>query len=131
MYKIRKSNELNLFQALTIDCKIITKFIAKHKPRNFLIRTTSSCIKKAGQPGWLSCFMVTLWFRLESDDFLRLGAFLAFGHNELNALSFFQFAETIGLNGRVMYEDILTTFTFDETETFDIVKPFDGALDFF
>jgi len=43
--------------------------------------------QKAGQPGWLSCFMVTLWFRLEGDDFLRLGAFLAFGHNVLNALS--------------------------------------------
>jgi len=69
--------------------------------------------------------------RLESDDFLRLGAFLALGHNKFNALSFFQFAETFTLDGSVMYKDILTAFTFDEAETFDIVKPLNGALDFF
>ena len=54
---------------------------------------------------------------------LGLPALGAFDHIELDLLTFLQAAESIGLNGREVYEHVLPILAADETITFGVVKP--------
>ena len=60
---------------------------------------------------------------LDAFDVLCLPAFGAFYYVELNLLTFLQTAETIRLDGREMYEYILTILTADKSIALGIVKP--------
>jgi hypothetical protein len=46
---------------------------------------------------------------------------------ELDPLSFHEIAVSIALNGGVMDENILSTFTFDKTETLVTIEPLDST----
>jgi len=54
---------------------------------------------------------------------LRLPALRAFDHIELYLLAFLQAAESAGLNGREMHENILPVLAANKTIALGIVKP--------
>ena len=54
---------------------------------------------------------------------LRLPALRAFDHIELYLLAFLQAAESAGLNGRKVYENVLPVLAANETIALGIVKP--------
>jgi hypothetical protein len=56
---------------------------------------------------------------------------LGTGYNfKLNIISFVERLEAFTLNGAVMYKNVITGIAADETITFFVVKPLDGALFF-
>src|SRR5258708_6332811 len=59
---------------------------------------------------------------------LRLPALGTFDDVERHRLSFFQTAKAVGLNGRKVYEHVLSVFPTDESITFCIIEPFDSAV---
>src|SRR5690606_16973600 len=65
--------------------------------------------------------------RLQSDDVLRLGAFLALGDGELNALTFGQGLEARAGDGAEVCEHIRAGFLLDEAKAFCFVEPFNDA----
>ena len=74
---------------------------------------------------------------LDALDVFGLPALGAFDHVKLHLLTFLQAAETAGLNGGEMHEDILAVLAADKTVAFGVVKPLhcscfhDGAGSFF
>jgi len=62
------------------------------------------------------------------DDVFGLRTFLPLGHFHRDLLPFLQSLESFHLDGGVMYEDILTTFTLDEAKTLIVVEPLDGPF---
>ena len=54
---------------------------------------------------------------------LGLPALGSFDHIELDLLTFLQAAESAGLDGREVYEYVLSTLAADETITLGVVKP--------
>jgi hypothetical protein len=65
---------------------------------------------------------------LESDSHIQgLGAFLACTKRKLYFLSFVQRLVAFSTNGREMYEDVFSTFAFDEAKAFVVVEPFYGS----
>jgi len=66
---------------------------------------------------------------LESDSHIQgLGAFLACTKRKFNLLSFVQRLVAFSTNGREMYEDIFSTFAFNEAKAFVVVEPFYGSV---
>src|SRR5215813_4803376 len=72
--------------------------------------------------------MVGGMLNLEGANFFCLKTLLTLGHLELHALTFGQAAETVGLNGAVMNENVLTGLALDKTKTLGIVKPLHCSL---
>ena len=68
------------------------------------------------------------WICLQNLDVLRLPALRAFLYIELNRLSFLKAAESLRLDGGVMYEYILAVLAADETKAFGVVKPLYSSL---
>lgn len=64
---------------------------------------------------------------LDCYDVLCLGAFLALGHSELNALAFQKSFEAVARNRAEMGENIRARLLLDEAKTFCFVKPFNSA----
>lgn len=62
-------------------------------------------------------------FGLKLFNIRSLGTALTFHDVELNALAFFQSAESITQDSGVMYEHVVATFNLDKTVTFFGVKP--------
>src|SRR5579863_10520569 len=56
-------------------------------------------------------------------DVLSLPALRAFDHVKLNLLAFLQAAESTGLNGGEMYEDILAVLAADKTVALGVINP--------
>ena len=65
---------------------------------------------------------------LEGLDVLRLEPFGSFYDVELNRLPFLQAAESVGLDGGEVYEDILATLAADKAEALSVVEPLDCSL---
>ena len=62
-------------------------------------------------------------------DVFRLRTLLALGHFETDALALCQGPAAGSIDGAEVHEHVRAAFSFDESETFCIVKPFDGAGD--
>src|SRR5579863_1046123 len=67
--------------------------------------------------------IVTLEAVLDTLDVFCLPALGAFDHVKLHLLTFLQAAESAGLDGGEMHEDILTILAADESIALGIVKP--------
>lgn len=66
--------------------------------------------------------------KLQGAHVLCLEPLLALGNLELDPLAFLQAAEAVGLDRRVMNENVFTVIPADETKTFGIVKPLHCSL---
>jgi hypothetical protein len=64
---------------------------------------------------------------LQRSDVLGLRAFFALTNREGDLLTFSEGFETAAVDGAEMHEQIRTAFLGDESETFGLVEPFDGA----
>lgn len=65
---------------------------------------------------------------LESANFFSLQALLTLSDFEFHALTFCQTAETAGLNGGMVDENVLAGLALDKAEAFGVVKPLYCAL---
>jgi hypothetical protein len=65
---------------------------------------------------------------LDFDDVLSLQALWTFRHGKFHCLAFAQRFKPSLLNGGMVYEDILTGFTLNESVTLRIIEPLDGSL---
>lgn len=80
---------------------------------------------------WLICslfnfFEIIYWANLLGYHQRSLQALRTFFHRKFHLLALFQAAETVCLDGRVMYEYILSTIVTDEAVAFCCIEPFDG-----
>src|SRR5882762_7444310 len=82
------------------------------------------CRKRKGQPKppFLWKILVS-FYRLQNLDVLCLPALRTLHHVELHLLAFLQAAESVGLDGRKMHEDIFAVLTADEAVSLCVVKP--------
>ena len=74
----------------------------------------------------MAALIVELWLAkrlLDALDVLSLPALRAFDHVKLNLLTFLQAAETVGLNGGEVHENVFTILAADETIALGIVEP--------
>src|SRR5579862_7254102 len=71
-------------------------------------------------PSFSNCYSEAV---LDALDVLSLPALGAFDHVKLYLLTFLQAAETAGLNGGEMHEDILAVLAADESIAFGVIKP--------
>src|SRR3981081_3372848 len=62
-------------------------------------------------------------YLLQNLDVLCLPALRTLHHVELHLLAFLQAAESVGLDGRKMHEDIFAVLTADEAVSLCVVKP--------
>lgn len=69
-----------------------------------------------------------IFYVLEWDYVLGLGAFLAVRHVEFNLLAIGQGFESICFNGTEMHKYVRAVFTLDKAESFRLVKPFNGTV---
>ena len=65
---------------------------------------------------------------LDGGNVLRLPAFGAFGHVELDGLAFLQALEAARLNRGEMHENVFAILTADEAVAFGVVKPLHCSL---
>jgi hypothetical protein len=65
---------------------------------------------------------------LDNRDVLSLPALGAFGHRELNALTFLKGAEALRLDRGVMDENVLTAFPAQKSKTLGVIKPLHCTL---
>jgi hypothetical protein len=65
---------------------------------------------------------------LDSLDVLGLPALGAFDNVELNGLTFLQAAETAGLDGRVVNENVFAVLTADEAVALRVIEPLNCSL---
>jgi hypothetical protein len=81
--------------------------------------------KKAGPKG--PAFLLSNRYCSDRDDVIRLRAFLALRHSELDLLAFLQGLASLANDRVVVSEHVGTRFLLDEAEAFGIVEPFNGA----
>src|SRR5215470_20239254 len=79
--------------------------------------------KMKGGHFWPPLFVTCLRSGLDAFDVLSLPALGAFDHVKLHLLTFLEAAESAGLNGGEMHEDILAVLAADETIALGVVKP--------
>jgi hypothetical protein len=72
-------------------------------------------------------FVNRIWYRLQRNDILCLGAFLTLSYSELYALTFGQGFEAFTFDCLEMGKYIGTGFAGNKTKTFSFIKPFNGA----
>ena len=65
---------------------------------------------------------------LDSGNVLRLPAFGAFGHVELDGLAFLQALEAASLNRGEMHENVFAILTADKAVALGVVKPLHCSL---
>jgi len=82
-----------------------------------------SIAKKAAISGRLCSDCPACEAALNALDVLCLPAFRPFNYVKLYLLTFLEAAESTGLNGGEMYEDILTVLAADETVPLGVVEP--------
>ena len=76
-------------------------------------------------------FLSALDQLLDNDDVGSLKTLGALFNSELDLLAFLQVLETITLNGREMYKDIISTFASEKAVALRSIEPFDCTVDTF
>jgi hypothetical protein len=76
-------------------------------------------------------FMVKSALLVYNDNVASLGALGALLDSELDALTLFEVAVTVALDGGEVDENVRATFAFDKTVAFATVEPFDRTDDTF
>src|SRR5690606_24214025 len=102
---------------------MVTITAARHAPGGFSGQKNGACRPRLVHPRGDA----DKASRLQSDDVLRLGAFLALGDGELNALTFGQGLEARAGDGAEVCEHIRAGFLLDEAKAFCFVEPFNDA----
>jgi hypothetical protein len=90
--------------------------------------TPSGCFYQPGNPAKNSHSTAKMEADLQADYVFRLQTFWSLLYFELNGLPFIKGLVTLGLDGREVYENILTRLTLDEPVTLCSVKPLHGTL---
>src|SRR5215471_4151727 len=108
-----RQSDLSLNRAGPANCR-------DHQPQKL---PRSSAPNKKGGHFWPPLSAFSCGSGLGSLDVLCLPALGAFDYVELHLLSFLEAAETAGLDGGEMHEDILAILAADKTVALGVVKP--------